>query len=264
MTNPKANPAVRGPEGKLPKNPINNRSFILPIVFDLVCGLLLVLLGALALRVTSYVLAGIMIILAAWLIYEHIRTPIRTRIVEYRFAGGLALLVAGILLAFNSDALHDFLPFIWGLALLYGCFMKLQYAFDEYMLKIPSWWHMLIFAAVSLVIGILSLVDPAFLGENRALIIGIMLLVEAVLDIVVYVMLSRALNNQTVTVNVPVQAAPAAAPADQAAPAAPAAEAAPVPAPAPAPEYVPDVPSMPVKPAEAPAASEPQGTQPQA
>ena len=36
-------------------------SFILPIAFDLICGVLLIALGTLALRVTAYALAGALI-----------------------------------------------------------------------------------------------------------------------------------------------------------------------------------------------------------
>ena len=38
------------------------RSMILPIAFCLVCGVLLILFGNLALRITAYVLAGVMIL----------------------------------------------------------------------------------------------------------------------------------------------------------------------------------------------------------
>ena len=38
------------------------RSMILPILFCLVCGVLLILFGNLALRITAYVLAGVMIL----------------------------------------------------------------------------------------------------------------------------------------------------------------------------------------------------------
>ena len=169
-------------------------SMILPIVFCLVCGVLLILFGSLALRITSCVLAGVMLLCGIWSIIAYIKSNPVKRIYESRLATGLILLVAGTLLAFNPDYLEDFLPFIWGLALLFGCFLKIQYAFDEKSVQVPKWWIMLIFAAFSLIIGILSLLNPAFLGENRNLIIGILLVLEAVLDITVYFLLRHALK----------------------------------------------------------------------
>ena len=170
------------------------RSMILPIIFCLVCGVLLILFGNLALRITAYVLAGVMILCGIWSVIAYIRSGILQRITESRLATGLILLVAGTLLAFNPNYLEDFLPFIWGLALLFGAFLKIQYAFDEKTVGVKRWWIMLILAAFSLIIGILSLLNPAFLGESRNLVIGILLVVEAVLDITVFFLLRHALR----------------------------------------------------------------------
>jgi uncharacterized membrane protein HdeD (DUF308 family) len=170
-------------------------SVILPFAFDLICGILLIALGNLALRVTSYALAGVMIISAIYMIIVYVRSKPLVKITELRLAGGLVLIVAGALLAFNPEYLENLLPFIWGIALLFGAFVKIQYAFDELALKIEKWWIMLILAAFSMVIGILTLANPAFLGENRNVIIGIMLIVEAIIDLVVFLLIRKALKN---------------------------------------------------------------------
>ena len=187
------------------------RSIILPIIFCLVCGILLIMFGNLALRITAYVLAGVLILCGIWSIIIYIRSKPLQRIKESRLATGLILLVAGTLLAFNPYYLEDFLPFIWGLALLFGSFLKIQYAFDEKSVHIKKWWIMLILASFSLVVGSLSLLNPFFLGESRNLVIGIMLVVEAVLDIATYFLLKHALKklNAGQTFESPTQAASA-------------------------------------------------------
>ena len=193
------------------------RSMILPILFCLVCGLLLIFFGNLALRITAYVLAGVMILCGVWSGIVYLRSDPVRRITESRLATGLILLVAGTLLAFNPNYLEDFLPFIWGLALLFGGFLKIQYAFDEKSVNVKRWWIMLLFAAFSLIVGIIALLNPAFLGENRNLVIGILLVLEAVLDITVFFLLRHALKkssqplatvSQTFSADEPVQSAP--------------------------------------------------------
>lgn len=186
-------------KGKKDPDALTARSMILPIVFCLVCGVLLILFGNLALRITAYVLAGVMLLCGVWSIIVYIRsTPVR-RITESRLATGLILLVAGSLLVFNPNYLEDILPFIWGLALLFGAFLKIQYAFDEKSVNVNKWWIMLIFAAFSVIIGIVSLLNPAFLGESRSLVIGILLVLEALLDITVYYLLRNALKKHSST-----------------------------------------------------------------
>ena len=173
------------------------RSMILPILFCLVCGLLLIFFGNLALRITAYVLAGVMILCGVWSIIVYLRSDPVRRITESCLATGLILLVAGSLLAFNPNYLEDILPFIWGLALLFGGFLKIQYAFDEKSVQVKKWWIMLIFAAFSLIVGIIALLNPAFLGENRNLVIGILLVLEAILDITVFFLLRHALKKSS-------------------------------------------------------------------
>ncbi len=173
------------------------RTMILPIVFCLVCGVLLIAFGNLALRITAYVLASIMILCGVWSVVAYIRSKPMQRITESRLATGLILLVAGVLLAFNPDYLDKLLPIVWGLALLFGGFLKIQYAFDEKSVHVNRWWIMLILAAFSLIIGVLSLLDPAFLGESRNLVIGILLVLEAVLDITVFFLLRHALKKHS-------------------------------------------------------------------
>ena len=170
------------------------RSMILPIVFCLVCGVLLILFGDQALRITAYVLAGVMLLFGVWSVIAYARSRPARRITGSRLATGLILLVAGAMLAFNPDYLKDSMVYIWGLALLFGGFLKIQYAFDEKSVNVSRWWIMLILAAFSIIIGVLALLNPAFLGESRNLVIGILLVFEAVLDIIVYFVLRHALK----------------------------------------------------------------------
>ena len=178
------------------KNPgqLDPWSIVFPVAFDLVCGILLIILGDMASLVTAYALAGIMIIYAIWVLIKYVRSTTMEKIITFRLSGGLALLVSGVLLAFSPRYLEELLPFIWGLALLFGAFIKVQYAFGEKMLGIEKWWIMLIFAAFSLALGVISLSNPAFLGDNRSLIIGTMLVIEAIIDVVVFIMINNALK----------------------------------------------------------------------
>ena len=188
-----------------PDNPegMTARSMILPIIFCLVCGTLLILFRDLALRITAYVLAGAMILCGIWSVIAYIRSKPAQRIAGSRLASGLILLVAGALLAFNPDYLEALLPFIWGLALLFGGFLKIQYAFDEKSVGVRRWWIMLAFAAFSLLIGTLAFLRSSIFGDNQNTIIGIMMLAEAVLDLTTYFLISKGMKKQ----------APAAAPA---------------------------------------------------
>ena len=87
---------------------------------------------------------------------------------------------------------------------------------------------MLIFAAISLAIGILTLMNKSIFQDNEHLAIGIFMLGEAVLDLVTYFLISRGLKKQNAPAEADtpaLEAAPVAAPVP--APAAPVVSAAP-------------------------------------
>lgn len=191
-------------------------AFVIPfILFYLVVGILLLWLeGSLLTRVASYILSALLFVCGGLFLVRYLRSAPRERIAGKDLALGLVLLTAGFLLVLSPDDLGLVFPKIWGLSLIFGGFLKIQYAFDEKTVQVRRWWIMLIFAAVSLIIGILSLSSHALLGN--ALVIGIFMLGEAVLDLVTFFLLSRGMKRQSAPAPVP-QAAPASVP--QAAPA---------------------------------------------
>lgn len=215
------------------------RPMLFPIFFCLISGLLLIMLESLTMRITGYVLAAALIISGIWLIICYFRSEPLVRIIESKLAIGLIALVTGTMLAFSPETLKDLLPYVWGLSLLFGGFLKIQYAFDRKSLGSEKWWILLIMAAFSLVIGTISLLNPAFLGDKREMVIGILLTFEAVLDITVYLLLRRTIQKK-IAAEVPPVAVPEAGPAP-AAPEEPKAPEAPV---------APEAPEAPEPPAE--------------
>ena len=91
------------------KNPgqLDPWSIVFPVAFDLVLGVLLIILGDIASLVTAYVLAGLMIVYAIWLLIKYIRSTTMEKIISFRLSGGLALLVTGVLLLFSPRYLED-------------------------------------------------------------------------------------------------------------------------------------------------------------
>ena len=176
-------------------NRLKTWPMLLSVIFFVLFGALLIWLRETALTIAAYVLAALMLIFGGCQVFVYLRSvPIR-RITESRLATGLILILCGALLAFNTHMLDTLFPVLWGLSLLFGCFLKIQYAFDEFSVRIQKWWIMLAFAAFSLLIGLLALLRPDFLGDSKELVIGIFLIAEAVLDAVVVILLSRALKN---------------------------------------------------------------------
>lgn len=172
-----------------------SHGYLIPFVFFYaICGVLLIWLDTVVLSVASYTLAAALCVLSGWMIFRYVRSSPEERTAGTRLAVGLIMLLTGILIAFNPSYLENTFPVLWALSLIFGAFLKVQYAFDEKSLKITRWWIMLVFAGVSLLIGILAFLRPAFFGDNQNLVIGIMMLIEAVLDITTFILIYRGMK----------------------------------------------------------------------
>ena len=189
--------------------------FVLPMVlFYAVVGALLIWLKDQVTTIAAYVLAVLLMISGIWLAVRYFRSAVEERVAGKDLAVGLILLLAGIVLAIGPNSLKDILPSVWGLSLVFGGFLKIQYAFDEKAVGVKRWWIMLIFAAVSLIIGTLALLGSRVFsgGDDQALfIIGIFMIGEAVLDLVTYFLISRGMKKQAAEKEAPAaqQSAPA-------------------------------------------------------
>ena len=171
--------------------------FVLPLVlFYAVVGVLLILLEDLVTDVASWALAIGIALIGAWLLLRYFRSNLEERIAGTDLAVGLILLLAGVLLMCSPNDLEEIFPKIWGLSLIFGAFLKIQYAFDEKSVHIRRWWIMLIFAAVSLTIGILTMLKESIFRTSQHLFIGIFMIGEAVLDLVTYLLITRGMKKK--------------------------------------------------------------------
>ena len=147
------------PEGRRKIDKMSLRFVVPMVLFYAVVGLLLILLKDLVTDVAAWALAAGLVVLGGWLLLRYFRSANQERLAGMDFAAGLILLLAGILLIISPSDMKEVFPKIWGLSLVFGGFLKIQYAFDEKSVGVNRWWIMLIFAAVSLAIGILALLN---------------------------------------------------------------------------------------------------------
>ncbi len=181
------------------KNTLDKMSlhFVIPLVsFYFIVGLLLILLNETVTHVAAWALAAGLILAGGWLLIRYLRADIRKRLAGADMAMGLVLLLAGILLIASPTDMRDVFPKIWGLSLIFGGFLKIQYAFDEWSVHVRRWWIMLIFATVSLTIGILALLNKSIFGSSQHLVVGIFMIGEAALDLVTYFLLNNGMKKQ--------------------------------------------------------------------
>ena len=108
---------------------------------------------------------------------------------------GLTLFTAGILL-FAVPGLYDLLNLIVGLMLVIAGFFKLQAALNCKRIGIESKWMMLfVFALISILCGVLIMLNIYSSIELLLTVIGVVLVVESILDLISCATNRRILDN---------------------------------------------------------------------
>lgn len=177
------------------------------ILFYAVCGLLLLLWPNLALTIANYALGVILCAIGTACVISYIRGSVLDGVLGIQLALGLITLCFGILIFFNPNFLSALLPFLWGMSLLVGGFGKVQMGVDLKRIGEKRWWIVLLGAAVSFVLGVLSIAQPVFIAAVIMQFIGISLLVEAALDLATFITINKrikafrkAMDNVTIEV----------------------------------------------------------------
>ena len=97
--------------------------------------------------------------------------------------GGLASLGLGLFLLFRSDVILTALPLVFGLFVVFDSVVRLQNALELRRYDEPGWKGVALMACVSVVLGLVVLFNP--FGTVQALVmgIGVILLIEGVLNL---------------------------------------------------------------------------------
>lgn len=129
-------------------------------------------------------------------IVSYFRSNVTIGILERSLTKGLLFLLGGIVIILTTDKLASYLPTVYALLILIGGVSKIQTALDMLRMKQKLWYYVIIGAGISLVLTTLILTNPFFAPDSSSyyLFIGIALVVEAVINAIVFFM-SKAWNN---------------------------------------------------------------------
>lgn len=165
------------------------------IAFYFVCGLLLLLWPGFALNIANFALAAVLCAMGVKCMVTYLRGSVLDAVLGIDLAVGLVLTCVGVLLLFKPQFLSELLPFLWGLALLAGGFGKVQFGVDLKRISSTRWWLPLIGAAFSFVLGVLAITQPAFIAAVFVQFVGISLIVESVLDLISYLLITKKIKD---------------------------------------------------------------------
>lgn len=157
-------------------------------------GVVLVIFPAITMRVIGYILGVILLCFGAAQIISYFTATGRLNLFRYSFLLGLLSITAGILVLVGPEVVLSILPLLFGLAVLLGSFMKVQYALNLKGAGYDKWWTVLIMALVAMILGILIIANPFGSLIVFMTFIGISLIAGGITDIWTYSRLMRLMK----------------------------------------------------------------------
>ena len=129
------------------------------------------------------VFGGLLIAVGAFHIIRYFVADHRSTMYNFDLGIGIALAFLGLLVFLLKGFLLSLVPVLIGVFLLISGFVKLQTALDFKRLAVNRWYFELAAACVSLVLGILIILNPFSTALVLTRIIGASILIEGIQDV---------------------------------------------------------------------------------
>lgn len=159
-----------------------NRSSIITSILMIIVAILLIVKPIKAMEWIIIFLSAIIIIDGIFDFINYFKSDKETKLYSFGLIEGLLEVLAGILVILNKDVLIAFLPLILGSWIILKNIIKIQLAIN---LKqfCSDWYLLLIFAILSLLFGILIILNP-FSVITITLLSGIFLLITEIFNLI--------------------------------------------------------------------------------
>ena len=146
-------------------------------------GVFLVMKPGTALNIVCYALGGVVLACAAVQLVRYFAVERGVFQSQLTLISGLVCLGLGAFLIIRSDIVVRILPIVFGLFVVFDSLGRIQNALELRKCQYPSWKGFLLLAVLSIVLGIVMILDPFGTMETLVMAIGIILIVEGSINL---------------------------------------------------------------------------------
>ena len=159
-------------------------NLILMSILYLALGIFLLLVPGTALNIVCYALGGVVLACAAVQLIRYFAVERGVFQSQLTLISGLVCLGLGAFLIIRSDIVVRILPIVFGLFVIFDSLGRIQNALELRRCEYSSWKGFLLLAVLSVVLGIIMILDPFGTMETLVMAIGIILIIEGALNLI--------------------------------------------------------------------------------
>ena len=146
-------------------------------------GIFLLLVPGTALNVVCYALGTVVLVCAVVQLVRYFAVERGVFQSQLTLISGLVCLGLGAFLIIRSDIVVRLLPIVFGLFVIFDSLGRIQNALELRRCQYSSWKGFLLLALLSIVLGVVMIVDPFGAMETLVMAIGIILILEGTLNL---------------------------------------------------------------------------------
>ena len=158
-------------------------NLILMSLFYLALGIFLLAVPGVALNMVCYALGGVVLACAALQLIRYFTVERKVFQSSFTLISGLVCLGLGGFLILRSDIVVRILPIVFGLFVVFDSLGRLQNALELRRCGYPSWKWFILLALLSVVLGVVMILNPFATMELLVMAIGVILVVEGAINL---------------------------------------------------------------------------------
>lgn len=168
------------------------KNYFISAILTIALGAVLVIWPDWSGRILCYLLGSALILMGGIQLIVCIRAERIGFYSKFSMLMNIILILLGVWVCIRPDTVLSLVPVIIGIVMLiHGC-MDLQFTMDIKHAGSGKWWIALIFALVTLTLGVFLVMHPFLAFEITMLIIGIGLLYDGISDLVLMIVAAYA------------------------------------------------------------------------
>lgn len=169
-------------QGKSAYQKLKN-SYIVIAVAYVVFGLSLLIKPEMSTNVICFAVGALCLIYSIATLIKYFIGDKRRYYVEPNFILPVLMLVFGLVIMFKPAVIISILPIVVGIVMVVSGIIKLQDSFSLKKYAFGKWWTVLIFALVSVILGVVILINPFGTGLLFTRIVGLFFTIDGLLNI---------------------------------------------------------------------------------
>ena len=158
-------------------------NLILMSILYLALGIFLLMVPGMALNIVCYALGGVVLACAAVQLIRYFAVERGVFQSQLTLISGLVCLGLGAFLIIRSDLVVRILPIVFGLFVIFDSLGRIQNALDLRRCEYSSWKGFLLLPVLSVVLGVVLIVNPFGAMETLVMAIGVILIVEGAINL---------------------------------------------------------------------------------